>query len=252
MAFSPQTYRLKINLENGVFIDRNNMPTQPSGFIRSVPPLWANQSFELVFRCVEDNADVKADFTGATAKLYIKIYNDDDIPVELATGTLSESATGQGYDTVTFLVPRNTLSTSYADPSVPCLLYAEIYTADRLTVIAQIVTVTSPSGNSQTDSPLTNISYTTTATLTGVNGRQWVFCTTTGGSWVLTLPSAASYPLAEFWIIKTVAANTLTITPAGSQTINGSTDSKTISTRWGTLCVKSDGSNWVTPIMAQA
>ncbi len=97
----------------------------------------------------------------------------------------------------------------------------------------------------------TDLSLTTTATLAAVNGRQWVFCSTAGGNWQLSLPSAATFANCEFWIVKTVAANTLTIAPDGSETINGASGNVTLSTQWATLCLKSDGTNWVCPIMAQ-
>jgi hypothetical protein len=240
MAFSPQTYRLKINLENGVFIDRNNMPTQPAGYIKSIPPLWANQSFELVFLCVEDNADTKASFDGGTAKLYIKTYNDDDVPTLLSTGTIS----GTDKDTITFVVDRDVLSATYADPRVSCLLYAEITTADRLTVIAQVVTITSENGTETVAGAVYNLTYSTTATIPAANGRRWVFCAT-GASWTLTLPSAATYPTAELIVVKTSAANTLTIAPAGVETINGTAGNLTIAAQWQSVILKSNGTNWV-------
>jgi hypothetical protein len=246
MAFSPQTYRLKINLENGVFIDRNNMPTQPAGYIKSIPPLWANQSFELVFLCVEDNADTKANFDGATAKLYIKTYNDDDVPTLLSTGTIS----GTDKDTITFVVDRDVLTATYAG-NVDCLLYAEIEATSRLTVIAQVVRVTSANGTATSAGAVQNLSYTTTATVPAVNGRRWVFCATSGGNWTLTLPPAATYPVCELVVVKTVSANALTIAPYGSETINGAAGNATIATQWGTMILKSNGTGWVCPVLMQ-
>ena len=48
-----------------------------------------------------------------------------------------------------------------------------------------------------------------------------LFVDTTGGSIAVTLPPAASTPGKEFFVKKVAAANTLTLTAAGSNTIDG-------------------------------
>lgn len=60
----------------------------------------------------------------------------------------------------------------------------------------------------------------------------------------VNLPSAAPNPVV-YTVIKTDAsANTVTIDPSGSQTINGDA-TKVLSAQWETVTLRSDGANWI-------
>ncbi|MHB1310581.1 MAG: hypothetical protein ACYC3L_01095 [Gemmatimonadaceae bacterium] len=65
-----------------------------------------------------------------------------------------------------------------------------------------------------------------------------VLCDSTAGNYAVTLPAAASVPGQEFAIKKTVAANTVTITPSGSDTIDGAA-TLAVTTQWQTAWLKS-------------
>lgn len=65
-----------------------------------------------------------------------------------------------------------------------------------------------------------------------------VLCDSTGGSFAVTLPAASSVPGKEYCIKKTVAANTVTITPAGSDTLDGAA-SLGVTTQWQNTWIKS-------------
>lgn len=67
----------------------------------------------------------------------------------------------------------------------------------------------------------------------------------TSGALTVSLPSAAPNPV-RYTIKKTDAsANSVTIDPLGTQTIDGAA-TRDITTQWGTVTVVSDGSNWIT------
>lgn len=71
-------------------------------------------------------------------------------------------------------------------------------------------------------------------------------CNATSAAIVLTLPDAADFPGSSFLVKKTDGtANTVTIAPSGSQTINGGA-SVILSTSGQSTHVISDGANWNT------
>lgn len=67
---------------------------------------------------------------------------------------------------------------------------------------------------------------------------------TSSGNIGITLPTATLCAGQEIYFKKTSASNTVTITPYGSQTINGS-GSATITTNGETIHMISDGDNWI-------
>ena len=71
--------------------------------------------------------------------------------------------------------------------------------------------------------------------------------TTTGGAVEIDLPTAASQAGKTIDVLaKTGATNTVTVDPNGSETINGSATSRTLTgTDYQNLTLVSDGSNWV-------
>lgn len=98
---------------------------------------------------------------------------------------------------------------------------------------------------------LTELNVNNYAAITTVTGNytitdadSTVLCDATSGSMTITLPSAAQSP-SRFFNIKKIDAtnNTVSITPAGAETIDGDT-SKTIGLQWVNVVVHSDGTNW--------
>ena len=61
----------------------------------------------------------------------------------------------------------------------------------------------------------------TTAATTLGDGDDVLLADTTGGSFAVTLPDATTYAGRRFEVKKMVAANTMTLTAAGSDTIDG-------------------------------
>jgi len=81
-------------------------------------------------------------------------------------------------------------------------------------------------------------------------GEQLVAVTSTGAARAITLPSAASVPQGIPMVFKDegggAATNNITVSRAGSDTIDGAT-SKVINTNYGTFRLYSDGvSKWFT------
>lgn len=66
---------------------------------------------------------------------------------------------------------------------------------------------------------------------------------TTSGSVTVTLPSAAASAGVVFGFIKPVAANSLILDGASSETINGAT-TKTSATQWASCIIWCDGTSW--------
>ncbi len=82
-----------------------------------------------------------------------------------------------------------------------------------------------------------------TSSFTITRTRATYFCNASAGSITATLPSASLHSGDRITVVKTdSSANTVTLS---ADSINGST-SKSISTQYGSLSVRSDGSAWVT------
>lgn len=77
-----------------------------------------------------------------------------------------------------------------------------------------------------------------TAAATLTEADDVVLCNSTGGSFAVTLPLASSVPNQNYRIKKTVAANTVTITPSGSDTIDGAA-TLAVTTQWQTTWLRS-------------
>jgi hypothetical protein len=83
-----------------------------------------------------------------------------------------------------------------------------------------------------------------TTTYTAVQGDEVILCSTAGGSWVLTLPAAASNTGMVLTAKKTTSdTNTLTIDGNASETIDGST-TFVITAQYESVTIVCDGSNW--------
>lgn len=97
--------------------------------------------------------------------------------------------------------------------------------------------------------PLTRVRLQTTsksANYTVTASDRLISVDSTSGSVTLTLPAAASVnPYTVFSAIKTVAANTLTIDPNGSETINGAS-TLALTARWARVDFYSTGTLWRT------
>lgn len=77
-------------------------------------------------------------------------------------------------------------------------------------------------------------------------GRREYLVDTSGGDVELTLPSVLGTPNgAELVAVKIDAANTLTITPAAAETINGLTGSQTIATQYAAMRLQRTTSGWI-------
>jgi hypothetical protein len=86
---------------------------------------------------------------------------------------------------------------------------------------------------------------TKTAAYTTTTFDETVLCDTTT-AFTLTLHTAVGNKGQRIEVIKTVAANTLTIATTSSQTINGGAASaQNLTSQWSRFTVKSDGANWV-------
>jgi hypothetical protein len=87
--------------------------------------------------------------------------------------------------------------------------------------------------------PVTTKTGNYTATLTD----YFIRVDTTSGNVTITLPTAVNYAGLSYIILKTVAANTVTVQGTSSQTLNGSS-TQTITSQYGVLRVFSNDTNW--------
>lgn len=91
---------------------------------------------------------------------------------------------------------------------------------------------------------------TKTAAFTADANAEVYLCSTTGGAYAATLPSAASSKVyssgraVRLTFKRTTAtANAVTVTAVGSETIDGS-GTYALSAQYATVTVVSDGTNW--------
>ena len=80
--------------------------------------------------------------------------------------------------------------------------------------------------------------------LPATNGLRYARCT---GSPVLTLP-AATTSRSTVWRVINAGAGTVTVAPAGTDTINGSTTPATIAPGRSMTFARSDAAAWVAPL----
>ena len=80
-------------------------------------------------------------------------------------------------------------------------------------------------------------------TIAQLSGELLLKCDTTGGNITVNLPTAVGNK-AKYHIIKTAAANAVTIDGDGSETINGST-THGHGSQWETITIISDNANWI-------
>jgi hypothetical protein len=84
----------------------------------------------------------------------------------------------------------------------------------------------------------------TAATYTAVTSDYTILCNTTSNSITVSLPTAVGNKGLTYEVKKLVAANTVTIDPNGTQTIDGAT-TVAITSQYEALVLRSDGANWV-------
>lgn len=140
----------------------------------------------------------------------------------------------------------NTILKADADDTPEALTVAEQTLVGRITA-GEITALTQAQVRTLLLQP--DLSVNAPGSLTAVDGRQWVWVTILAGGTV-TLPAANAQARCEFLIVNIGATGTITIAPAGADTINGAAASLTIVGRWGCFHLKTDGtSNWVCPNM---
>lgn len=93
----------------------------------------------------------------------------------------------------------------------------------------------------------TRAAYTATASLTLSDEDEVVLMDTSSASLVVTLPEISDDMIRakrEFEVVKTSAANSLTITPGGTDTLVGETDAR-VTAQWTALRFRATSGNWV-------
>lgn len=93
----------------------------------------------------------------------------------------------------------------------------------------------------------TRATYTATASMTLSDEDEVVLVDTSSASLVVTLPEISDDMIREkreFEVVKTSAANTLTITPGGTDTLVGETDAR-VTAQWTALRFRAASGNWV-------
>ncbi|HZV13329.1 MAG TPA: hypothetical protein VFA55_08940, partial [Candidatus Kapabacteria bacterium] len=118
------------------------------------------------------------------------------------------------------------------------------YTLANLTAGNNVSITNSAGGITIAASSRTAVSAAYTAT-----ASDYILGVTAGGV-TINLPSAASVTAGKMYIIKdesgSAATSNITITPSGTETIDGAGGNATISTNYGVLKIYSDGTNWFT------
>ena len=85
-----------------------------------------------------------------------------------------------------------------------------------------------------------------TSAYTATISDHTILCNATSAAFTVSLPTAAGITGRRYTVKKTDSSgNAVTVDPAGSETIDGST-TKTLSAQWDWLTVQSNGTNWVT------
>ena len=137
-------------------------------------------------------------------------------------------------------IQHNPYSSSMADPT-PVGGIGEIYMPAEKTKLSGI----------EEEADGTYYETVTADTILTLQGQshQVIMANTTGDNIEITLPTAVDH-VGSITIIKPVSANTLTITPAGSETINGETGSQTLNSAYTCYRMFPYGGNWICPINA--
>ena len=89
--------------------------------------------------------------------------------------------------------------------------------------------------------------YSITSSMTLGTEDDVVLVDTSAGDVTITLPAISDAMVRlkrEYVVVKTIAANTVTIMPTGADTIRGAA-STTISTQWASLRFRATSGNWV-------
>jgi hypothetical protein len=208
-----------------------------TGYVATLPDLWAGDSFILQVDSFDFWSDVAADrvksnMEGATAKLYLTFRNMGDEPTLLSTGTVTESATGEGYDRLTFGVAADAIPDSF-QANQECVLYFEVTGTTTQRSAGQYLFVRGPIGNidrmpesRDITSSIDTIDANTE--LTAYRGDRTVIGDTSSGNVALTAPDPDEYATQHLIIVKGAAANSLTVTPATDTTFNGVAETVTL------------------------
>jgi len=149
-AYEHTTLHAIVDFAQSHFIDGHNHAA-PTGYVKALPPLWIENEYEIILYCYEyydatAELQTKSEFgAAATAKLYIKRRDSDELPVTLdASVTVGQvGATGRYY-VLTAGVAASAISALFANQE--CLLYWEVLDTGAKRTIAQFVRVQSADG----------------------------------------------------------------------------------------------------------
>jgi hypothetical protein len=184
---------------------------------------------------------------------------------DVSNRALSGQLSRDGYSTARLVVPLihaddlNALLVglfgNYTTASIQCYFtsvdetnhYSPFYAWIDRPVIRDYQVVLGGLYRQQVAFPLTNCIIQTIAassTHSQTSSERLIYADTTGGDFTVTLPSAAGVTANTIYsIMKTAAAHTLTIARAGSDTINGSASSLTLTALYGRYDYYSDGAS---------
>lgn len=174
--------------------------------------------------------------TGLSVKVSAGSFLDlSGCPVTYA-GTAAQAVTPSATTRI-WLTASGTLGTGASWPTIPHVRLAS--------VVAGATDITTITDERVTAAVLGQTLATVAADLTLGPGHQTVAVDTTSGAVEVTLPPANGCP-GQLYRIKRISAgaNNVTITPDGSDTIEGDA-SRTLSTQWAGLTLIAQGTRWL-------
>lgn len=203
----------------------------------------------------DQDAGELVDLTGASGALKAWPLGSPLAAVTLASGASYDDAGGGVY-----AVPKDTLDPSWAAYR-GLRLFFDITVSTRRLVLWQDIRLQlvddDPDADDYPSSEYISLStldidagLNPTYTLPDIPGYLVVRVDTTDGDCVLTLSDAAAYNGTTYLIVKTAAANTLTVQPPVTQTING-LSSYFLSGLNDSSFLIADGANWHHPNFTQ-
>lgn len=118
MAWAQNTFQLIWDQRSGHFLGKGGF-TLPTGYVATIPDLWAGDSFELVIDCYEyyDSASVNAKMefgTTAATSLYIAYRNVAGSATLVEVGTVTQIAAAGAYCRLTYTVDASDISSDFA------------------------------------------------------------------------------------------------------------------------------------------
>ncbi len=102
----------------------------------------------------------------------------------------------------------------------------------------------SPNSLLQVAGPISTALTNKTAAYTVVATDSTITADASGGTFQVTLPTAASITGRQYTIKRTNATNNVTVVCNGAETIDGAT-TKTLGSQWAAMTLQSNGANWV-------